>query len=593
MSNKKKPLIIRNTTNYFNPETTRTYNSFSSPYTYQSRQQKIEAYETRLYWQYRYCEDHDGQTFFYTLTYNNRHLPSYYGQPCFDYNDLADIVFTGSFRMDLLRKYGTKMKYFVGAELGDGKGERGLLNNPHYHILFFLEPANDERYPYIKISPEHFRHLVRMAWQGFDEDIDGWHDYRKARKGIAREGEPEGIKMLTYGKVIDFRACMYCAKYVCKDAKLKRHERNLRRYLAQDLYDKYYKSTESYIAFFNDYLSQEYHNDYVQGILKQFPDILRGEPYTKERESAFHFFMARTINKVLGIAGEYSNFVRLWTKPMIMDYIKEYRNRYCNKCRISQGLGIYAIQQPGYDKFSGTIPVPDAKKGFKRRPISMFYYRKLFTRVVRDEETGSPRYILNDDGVQYKMSRLPKQLDKLAAKAESHINLILSSRSLYNKMRESDCNEKVFSPYDEFLDNWNYLLTDNNIKDIVKRYAEFKLIYENRYFAVPTGRIIPHRDFPVISPCDDYFRFISTPCFDRCPHRLRSFFEDGNKGYVSYHSHDYFLRYLGIFDVLDLCADYFFVQNDDKAQAEAEQRAATKRFHDKLKLKEFYSSFLN
>ncbi len=62
----------------------------------------------------------------------------------------------------LLRKYGTTFKYFVGAQLGDGKGERGFHNNPHYHVLFFLENANNDKFPYKKIDPKDFRHLVRM-----------------------------------------------------------------------------------------------------------------------------------------------------------------------------------------------------------------------------------------------------------------------------------------------------------------------------------------------------------------------------------------------------------------------------------------------
>lgn len=71
-------------------------------------------------------------------------------------------LLTGGFRKQLLRKFGTTFKYFIGAELGDGKGERGMHNNPHYHALFFLEDAHNPKYPYIKILPEQFRHLVRM-----------------------------------------------------------------------------------------------------------------------------------------------------------------------------------------------------------------------------------------------------------------------------------------------------------------------------------------------------------------------------------------------------------------------------------------------
>ena len=49
MINKKKSITLRNRTNYFNPDTTRVKVHFSSPDSYQSRQQKIEGYENRLY----------------------------------------------------------------------------------------------------------------------------------------------------------------------------------------------------------------------------------------------------------------------------------------------------------------------------------------------------------------------------------------------------------------------------------------------------------------------------------------------------------------------------------------------------------------
>ena len=261
---KKKPIRVRNRTNHFDPSVSRGFVEFTSPDAYNSRKTKIEGYETRLYWQFRYCQDHSGQTFFYTLTYNDNAMPRYFigkkrivnvvssgkgcvykfktgaelvipdrlpvsmevevsdsSFPCFDYVDLRDLL-TGGFRKQLLRKYGTTFKYFIGAELGDGKGSRGLANNPHYHALFFLEPANNPRYPYRKITPEEFRHLVRMYWQGFDEEEEP-RDYRTAKYGIAREGDYCGL-------VKDFRACMYCAKYVCKDAKLKMNETKVQSY---------------------------------------------------------------------------------------------------------------------------------------------------------------------------------------------------------------------------------------------------------------------------------------------------------------------------------------------------------------------------
>lgn len=47
--NKKKSIRLQNRTKYFSPELSKTHVIFSSPDSYQSRQIKIEGYESRLY----------------------------------------------------------------------------------------------------------------------------------------------------------------------------------------------------------------------------------------------------------------------------------------------------------------------------------------------------------------------------------------------------------------------------------------------------------------------------------------------------------------------------------------------------------------
>ena len=69
--NPKKPIKLPNRTKYFDPSKDRTHVQFMNPSTYQSREIKKEGYETRLYYEYKYCADNDGQTFFYTLHLQN------------------------------------------------------------------------------------------------------------------------------------------------------------------------------------------------------------------------------------------------------------------------------------------------------------------------------------------------------------------------------------------------------------------------------------------------------------------------------------------------------------------------------------------
>lgn len=608
--NPKKPITLRNRTNYFDPSRTRVKNTFSSPSSYQNRQMKIEGYETRLYWQFRYCEENDGQVFFYTLTYNDNNLPNHYGVNCFDYNDLTDLVFEGAFRKQLLRQYGTKMKYFVGAELGDGKGSRGMHNNPHYHVLFFLENANNDRFPYVKISPEDFRHLVREMWQGFDQDTDGMHDYRDAKKGIAREGE-------NCGKVTDYRACMYCAKYVCKDVKLVMAEDKVRKYskmkhrkaLCNPEKENMTMANAMCRKFFHEVLMKKWRTltgDYKllmddnlkswkpsQVITYLCPDLGFATFLADLDEKCFRWYdTVQAIVKSLHCWSVYTDFRRVYMEDLVRQDVNTWRNFYTNKVRCSQGIGSYALKF--IDPMNPTVQVA-SKKGFKNRPLPMYYYRKLYMKVVKDPK-GQNLYILNDLGKEYKLYRLSKQIDKLKDKASNYAQLCLN-KDFYEKVRKSDCNTTNFMSFSGFLKKWNYLLNDNEItlEKVFERYAEYKLVYENRFFQYQYNGSSNIGDMPALCLVADYARFL-VPSYYTADYNsgcLYKFIENPTEGWLPYSQHPYFLRYIGFFAVLDSVADYLFVQTDDKNQKDAEERANTRRFHKQRELKEYYRSFSN
>lgn len=589
--NCRKPLRLKNNSKYWNPATCKSHVQFSSPESYQSFKIKQEGYETRLYWQFRYCEEHNGQTFYYTLTYNDEHIPKFLGFNCFDYEDLRDLL-TGGFRKILLRKFGTKFKYFIGAELGDGKGERGLHNNPHYHILFFLEPANDDRYKYVPISSSYFRHLIRKYWQGFDEDVDGFQDYRCARYGIAKEGE-------NLGKVTDFRACVYCAKYVTKDAGLKMREIDVEKFFRSRLCVELKSSAEFHNWFFRGRLWKDFNTPLNAKNTKWLYPTANALIWHLLPHSLFEQYAFLTVNltaPVLEICRRY-NYWKQYNESFqeflefkVKEVINEYRNRYCNKPRISHGVGDYALDFVD-DKFNPLIQVP-GRDGFKNRPLSMYYYRKLFTEVHIDKK-GSPIRVLNDDGIAYKVARLQQSIDKMAEKAGSNLSLVLSSRDLFDKMRSSDVNTDVGFHYDSFLKYYNSLIKDNSIDIILQRYGQYKMVYEDRFFAYDFDGNNQFSDFPDLSLLDDYRRFLQPSYFSvsRSDIRLDLFLENGCPDCLPYSQHSYFLRYLGLFRVLDLCSDYFFIQDDVKKQKEAEEIASVRRFHDKRKLKTFYSQY--
>ena len=222
----------------------------------------------------------------------------------------------------------------------------------------------------------------------------------------------------------------------------------------------------------------------------------------------------------------------------------------------------------------------------------MYYYRKLFTDVVKDSY-GSNIRVLNSLGIQYKVSKLPEQLKKKQDVAYAQFQSIISNERLFNLMRQSDINTVVGFSFTEFQYMTNQLLKYNTIQNIIKRYAEYKMVYEDRFFENHSLGVGEYSNFPLIDVAGDYRRFLVPSIFSvsRNDGELDYFLESTQEGYLPYYSHPYFCRYLRLFDVLDLCSDYFFVQKDDRKQKEAEEIAQTRRFHNQLKMKEFYRGF--
>lgn len=578
-SNRRKPMRLRNRSNYFCPDSSRIFVRVASPYSWQSRKAKIEGYETRLYWEFKYCQEHDGQTFFYTLTYNDKSMPhintlsydkdgnpDFKQQNCFDYQDLVWLL-NGGFKKQLLRKYGTNFKYFVGAELGEGAGSRGLENNPHYHVIFFLRSAQSAQYPYRKITPLEFRHLVREYWQGRDEDTDGYFDYREARYGIAKEGS-ENLGLCT-----DFRAFVYCAKYVTKDVKLKKQEVAVENYL-RNKYNKLYGNYPSDLLL-------RFYNEYLPTI-----PVKRNECIDSTLLNPFDDTDAYIMNIIhnCGYETDYERFVDALVEEQVRLGMNEYRNRYCNKCRVSQGLGDYGLNFIRNMDDKPTIGIPDKKKGWKNRPLCLYYYRKVFTEVVKDA-LGNPIRVLNQEGFDYKNRRLHKEIELLKDKTFALIDSV--DVDLYSKAISSDVNVDVDMAYHDFLEVFK------DKQNIISRYAIYKLVYEDRFFSYSTDGQNRAVGFPSVDVDYDFYRF-SEPSYYKVDYKrfcvgdlLYSICEN----YISYDAHPYFLRYTRFFAVFDLLSDYLSVQTDIKNQREAEEQKRIRSFHKSQQLKLYYNKF--
>lgn len=580
---KRQPITFVNKTNYFNPDLSKSRITVSSPSSYNFRYNKQKNYYVRLYWEFRNCVDHCGQVFYYTLTYNDNSLPKFEGIPCFDYKDL-EYFFSGGFRKILLRKYGSTLKYFVGAELGEGKGKRGMDSNPHYHVLFFIYDAHSSKYPYIKITPLKLRSIIRYYWQGFDQDFDGYKDFRSARYGICKEGENVGL-------VKDFRAVSYVCKYVTKDLSIIQAEKRLKKILFYKYYPDLYQSSEVHNLFLNELYLRLLPGDDLPLPGTEFSCLcklnapLLYKTYTFLLNSTIHEHFDEFISEA-HLVSSYTSFVLNLVEDHIRLDLNIYRNRYSNKCRLSHGVGLYALDF--FDEKSLSVPIP-TKNGFENRKIGLYYYRKLYYKVVKDDN-GNNIYILNQRGIDMKVSTLERSVNCLSDRLNSYLSIL--SESVFNDIKSIGLVSSVVCSYDTFLKNYDLLSKYYTHFNLTKHYAIYKLVYEGRSFKINRdglGNII----YPSLNYLADYKKFLEPSYFscDYNPSGVIDFLKTDNKIYSSYTDHKDFSPFLLLFNVFDLLLNYFFVCSDKQIEDKIEEIKKVKKFHDSFKLKQYYSSF--
>lgn len=143
-------------------------------------------------------------------------------------------------------------------------------------------------------------------------------------------------------------------------------------------------------------------------------------------------------------------------------------------------------------------------------------------------------YVLNQKGIDYNVNKLSGKINKMVDRVKSNLYLI-RDKETFDQVYYSSINTECWMKYDE-IQNFINTVKYNELNKIIKRYAEYKLVYEDRFLKLEDDR------FPSIDVISDYRRFI-TPIVDKVkPNRfaLTSFLEDPGEGYLAYHSHPYF-----------------------------------------------------
>ncbi|QCS36426.1 replication initiator protein [Capybara microvirus Cap3_SP_367] len=535
-------------------------------------QRKIENYETLAYYQWKETVDNDGQCYFYTLTYNDNALPKFNGVPCFDYEDHDKFLDVLSHK--LLRSYGTKLKYFSTTERGEGKGFRGKGNNPHYHMLFFLTNANNPNYSYKKIRPTDFCAIVKNYWQGTTKE--GKNVAQHYKYGIAAPGD-------NFGLVKSPQAVTYCCKYVCKDAAERSNYDSQVHYIVSKTINETLSSVHIQEEFL---LSQVFSRDGLsmkEGLSMIKDCYLRTEINSKDTPSTIsYWFIIHS-----GLYDEFRSYCILECQDKIRERVNEFRRRYCGKVRHSNDFGLSGLSTIK-DDMNPRVLFP-SKKGYKYRPLPLYYYRKKYCVVdyYMQGDKKIPYYRLNDLGVKYTNFKLDSLIDSKKITTEKALSFVdkLGSGYFYSEQFKS-----LGMPENKV----KYLIGDLN-SSIKDNYSVYSVVYKNRSLSGLEDIDRPldmYNDWcyfntPVIKEdnSNTYTAYAFLKSFTRY-----DFTDDGlvHTNSLTYRYHKDFECFLEYFDLLDSIIDYYVMCDSLEKENIARQWRDTRNVINSIKHPEYY-----
>lgn len=537
---------VRNNTHY-PTDVTRMFNEIPDPMSFVAQSNKRQSYFQRIYFEHLYTKKIGGQTFFYTFTYNNAALPYYdtgvSKHPCFSYDDIR-LITNGALSKWLLRHYGSKLVYFCAPESGCGKGSRGYGNNPHYHFLFFIQPLVDSNgvllaSNYKPIQPQELNRYLRRIWLGADSK---YVNYRTAKFGIVEPGENLGL-------VDDSQRCFnYVGKYVTKDFRTQHDYNVIVSELRQSIVDfgitnhviyNYYRYCRDVhihcdrSSFMNDFHFREY----------QLSKRKLGFSYAYFLE---HFYPGE-----FSLIKEY--FEKQYVSQALENELRNYRNRYSGKCRMSKSLGLYGLKFIIEDSNGTFVKIP-TMSGYKVLKPSMYYLRKLYYDVFKCPITGNVLYRLNGRGLDRSCALLPKLIDGVISNTMSNIAFVhqnkislVTDEPLYNSE-----GEYISYKYDKTT-LFKRIMSLPMDDSLYYKYAIYTLVYKNRYYSGSLHvRLTSWYDInDVIS---DY-RYFSANYLDLADYYEFNRHYFNKVGYVQFSYHPLFKDYIKYFSLFDIVND--------------------------------------
>lgn len=172
-----RPLKIDNNTLHFSLDNSARYMYCNCGKCLTCRAIRQRDWYIRAYGEWRQCVDANGLFTYYTLTFDDEHVPSSFGHLHFS-RRIVQLFIKRCAKQ--LSKNGATLRYMIVSEFGD------LFQRPHHHALFGLYNSN--------MTPLQFRRFLEKNWQ----------------QGFVVPGDKLGV-------VDSPSALNYVTKYVTKD----------------------------------------------------------------------------------------------------------------------------------------------------------------------------------------------------------------------------------------------------------------------------------------------------------------------------------------------------------------------------------------
>lgn len=427
---------------------------------------KIMGYQIRAYYEYKSTIEKGGCAYYYTLTYNNKHLPKIqfdsrfynrsYSFSCFRKSDIDN--FRRKFKQYakdpqhlIFKPYDGEIKFFITSEYG------GNTRRPHYHLIVFFSK---------QITPKFVEYLFQKSW------TVGTKLFQSESLGFYKAGADDGL-------LNSYAGVLYVCKYVCKSESFLDVEKKIK---------NAYVNTRQYLDYSKKL--QKYHCNKYRMILDNHEVVVNADDEPKD------------------------------------EYFENLRKQYVCQFYKSRNFGVAAFDyMTDIQSKLGVIKFPDSKNGFGCFPLPLYLIRKLYYNTVN--YYGQIRYELNEKGVERKVSLLEKLIDKKTQNVLSWKTLGDVEKPLYDALcHYTGIN---LPDYHHIVNYLCDLLPDNNFRNLYvydlvykgRAFDNFNLVnYSNNFKKfISADETLPF-DYPPVKDKDRVLLFDNIPAFKNFNHAL-------------------------------------------------------------------------